>query len=126
MRRWVKRYNQSDNVWWGIMQVSCRRITPFLSLILSLTAILKTPFYIQTALITDLSLVLYAENSIAQDAEEYIRNGVKKAKKGDLNGALLEYNKAIEIYPLNADAYYNRAYVKVQLKDYVGAIIDFT
>ena len=38
---------------------------------------------------------------------------------------LADFNKAIELNPNYADAYYNRGNAKGNLKDYKGAIADF-
>ncbi len=50
------------------------------------------------------TLPIYAQNS----AEEYFYSGNEKANSGDLQGAIEDYNKAIELNPKHAEAYYNR------------------
>ena len=59
-------------------------------------------------------------------ARQYHDHGLDKYDAGNYQGAIADFNKAIEIDPQNADAYYYRAYAKGQLKDYQGAIADFT
>ena len=49
----------------------------------------------------------------------------KERDKGDKKGALEDYNKAIEINPKLAKAFYNRGSVKYNLGDKQGAIQDF-
>ena len=39
---------------------------------------------------------------------------------------IVDYNKAIEINPQDADAYYNRGIAKYDLGDYQGAIVDYS
>ena len=70
--------------------------------------------------------VSYEEKSNLNTAEEYFYRGYDKSYKGDYNGAIADYTKAIEINPNFADAYYNRGSSKNDLKDYNGAIADFT
>jgi len=64
---------------------------------------------------------LHAENSIF-----YKDRGYAKSKKGDHHGAISDYNKAIEINPNDAKAFYNRGWNKGNLKDHDGAISDYT
>jgi tetratricopeptide (TPR) repeat protein len=64
--------------------------------------------------------------STAQSATEYNDNGIKKAKSSDYKGAILEYDKSIELDSTNAIVYYNRGISKARLKDYKGAISDYT
>ncbi len=51
-------------------------------------------------------------------AEEYYDSGVEKANSGDYEGAIEDYNKAIEINPKDADAYHNRGFAKAELGNY--------
>jgi len=53
-------------------------------------------------------------------AEEYYDSGVEKANSGDYEGAIKDYDKAIEINPKHAEAYYNRGLAKAYLGDYRG------
>jgi tetratricopeptide (TPR) repeat protein len=55
-----------------------------------------------------------------------VEQGIEKGKQGDLDGALADFNRAIELDPKNALAYYNRAYSKKLKKDAAGAIADYT
>ena len=55
----------------------------------------------------------------------YYNIGVYKAKLKDYNGAISDYNKAIELNPNYTKAYYNRGISKSKLKDHYGAISDF-
>ena len=57
-------------------------------------------------------------------AIKFYNSGVKKYKQGDYQGALFDYNKSLEIDPLNLDAIDNRSAAKYQLGDYKGAIAD--
>ncbi|HEX7530719.1 MAG TPA: tetratricopeptide repeat protein, partial [Pyrinomonadaceae bacterium] len=42
-----------------------------------------------------------------QSAKKYVKQGVERFSKGDLAGAILEYNRALTIDPKLADAYLN-------------------
>ncbi len=56
--------------------------------------------------------------------------GLSKANLNDFNGAIVDYDKSIEILPYvtknDSRPYENRANAKIELKDYYGAIADFT
>ena len=56
----------------------------------------------------------------------YYNLGVTKYKKGDVLGAIFEYNRAIAVNPRHAEAYYNRGYAKDDIGDKQGALIDYT
>ena len=77
-----------------------------------------------TALATG-AVVLSTQVAHAQSASTYVDAGIEKGKSGDLQGAITDFNKAIEINPQDAYAYYNRGLAKSYLKDYQGAIADY-
>ena len=52
--------------------------------------------------------------------------GTMKLQRGDARGAILEFDRAIEIYPKYAEAYTNRAAAKLGLGDKQGAIADYS
>ena len=58
-------------------------------------------------------------------AEAYRNRGVAKEAKGDLDGAIADWDKAIALKPDFADAYHNRGVVKRGKGDLDGAIADF-
>jgi tetratricopeptide (TPR) repeat protein len=63
----------------------------------------------------------------AQESDENLVNrGIEKAKNGDLDGALADFNRAIELNPKDDAPYYNRAQAKWLKKDTAGAIADYT
>ena len=70
--------------------------------------------------------LLSTQTAYAQSAIDWTDSGVAKFKRGDLQGAIADWTKAIEIYPRYALAYYNRGLAKDNLKDYRGAIADYT
>ena len=51
---------------------------------------------------------------------------VQKGNTGDLKGAVVDYTKAIELKPEYIKAYYYRASIKYQQKEFKGAIEDFS
>ena len=69
--------------------------------------------------------ILCTNNAISQSALTYFSRGNSKYKLNDYRGAILDYNKAIELNPTLAEAYINRGNTKNDLNDYRGAILDF-
>jgi tetratricopeptide (TPR) repeat protein len=57
---------------------------------------------------------------------DLVNRGIEKAKNGDLDGAVADFNRAIELNPKDAAPYYNRAQAKRLKKDAAGAIADYT
>jgi tetratricopeptide (TPR) repeat protein len=62
------------------------------------------------------------EESVA----DLVNGGIEKGKKGDLNGAIADFNRAIELDPKDDAAYYNLAQAKWLKKDATGAITDYS
>jgi tetratricopeptide (TPR) repeat protein len=75
------------------------------------------------ALLVAASLV-FPINGVAQTATEFNDRGVAKWRKGDLDGAIADYNRAVELDPKYAAAYYNRGVAKWQKGDLDGAFGD--
>jgi tetratricopeptide (TPR) repeat protein len=57
---------------------------------------------------------------------DLVNRGIEKGKRGDLDGAIADFNRAIELNPKDDAPYYNRAQVKRLKKDAAGAIADYT
>ena len=57
-------------------------------------------------------------------AEDYFERGNAKLHKGDLDGALADYDKAIELNPDYVVAYNNRGFTKSKKGDLDGALAD--
>jgi len=58
-------------------------------------------------------------------AEEWLNSAYNKGESGDYQGAIADYNQAINIKPDYALAYNNRGNAKSDLGDYQGAIADY-
>ncbi|QNI77565.1 TPR repeat family protein [Synechococcus sp. MVIR-18-1] len=58
-------------------------------------------------------------------ATQYFNQGVEKYEVGNYQGAIADWNKAIEINPQDALAYYNRGLAKYDSGDHQGAIVDY-
>ena len=58
--------------------------------------------------------------------ENFVNHGTEKAKNGDLDGAIADFDRAIKADPQNDAPYYNRAQAKWLKKDTAGAIADYT
>jgi tetratricopeptide (TPR) repeat protein len=55
---------------------------------------------------------------------EFVTRGLAKQSKGDWDGAIADYSKAIELNPKFSDAWYNRAVAYGNLLDKKNAIQD--
>jgi|GEM_PF-3805091 len=62
----------------------------------------------------------------AAKAEFFLKRGDARAAKGDLDGAIADYTKAIELKPDYAEAYNNRGIAWVDKGEYDKAIEDFS
>jgi|GEM_PF-903008 len=64
----------------------------------------------------------------ASDASDgdLVNRGIEKAKDGDLDGAITDFDRAIQLNPKDDAPYYNRAQAKRLKKDTAGAIADYT
>jgi tetratricopeptide (TPR) repeat protein len=63
----------------------------------------------------------------SEEADENLVNrGIEKAKKGDLDGAIADFDRAAELNPQDDAPYYNRAQAKRLKNDTAGAIADYT
>ena len=70
-------------------------------------------------LVFAIELFFGIKNSVyAQRTNEYFHLGVAKYDLGQLKEAVKDFNKAIRLNPEFADAYYNRAVVHYQMKQY--------
>src|SRR3954447_13913587 len=59
-------------------------------------------------------------------AGAYNNRGNAKGAAGDLDGAIADYNHALQLDPKLAEAYYNRGNVKAKSNDLEGAITEYT
>lgn len=57
---------------------------------------------------------------------EFYNRGLDKVLQGDLEGALQEFDHALQINPQFAEAYYRRGVVRFDLGNHSGAIEDYT
>jgi hypothetical protein len=60
-----------------------------------------------------------------RDATSYAKRAAGKQKSGDLNGAIADFGKAIEIKPDFADAYIGRGDVEIKTHSFLGAAVDY-
>src|SRR5262249_40495093 len=57
---------------------------------------------------------------------DLVNRGIEKARKGDLDGAIADFNRAAELNPKDDAPYYNRAQAKGLKNDKAGAIADYS
>jgi len=64
----------------------------------------------------------------APDASDgdLVNRGIEKAKNGDLDGAIADFDRAAELNPKDDAPYYNRAQAKKLKNDTAGAVADYT
>jgi tetratricopeptide (TPR) repeat protein len=67
-----------------------------------------------------------ASSTPEQSGEDLVNRGIEKGKGGDLDGAIADFTRAIELNPKDDAPYYNRAQAKWLKKDSGGAIADYT
>jgi tetratricopeptide (TPR) repeat protein len=75
-----------------------------------------------------LFILLLATNIQAQNtrsAKEYVKRGIARFSQGDLEGAIANYEKAIEVNPRFADAFFHRGKARRAKGDLNGAIADY-
>ena len=73
-------------------------------------------------------LILFTSATQAQTsrlAREYVKRGVARFSRGDIDGAIANYEKAIEISPQLADAFFHRGKARRAKGDLNGAIADY-
>jgi tetratricopeptide (TPR) repeat protein len=58
--------------------------------------------------------------------QDLVNRGIEKAKGGDLDGAIADFDNAIKLNPKDDAPYYNRAQARRLKKDVAGAIADYT
>jgi tetratricopeptide (TPR) repeat protein len=65
---------------------------------------------------------------VASDAsdDDLVNRGIEKARNGDLDGAIADFNRAAERNPKDDAPYYNRAQARRLKNDTAGAIADYT
>jgi len=57
---------------------------------------------------------------------DLVNRGIEKAKNGDLDGAVADFDRAAELNPKDDAPYFNRAQVRKLKNDTAGAIADYT
>ena len=77
-----------------------------------------------SASIRDVILFPHLEKH-ARDAETHFKWGHDKFRRGDLRGAIADFDRAIELKPDYAEAYFLQGVAKVMLGDHDGAIADY-
>jgi tetratricopeptide (TPR) repeat protein len=81
---------------------------------------MKKLFYLAFMLV--LGVNVFAQKG---SGESFYNSGTIKLDNGNFEGALKDFNEAIQKEPNEARYYIKRAYTKVQLEDFKGAIEDY-
>jgi tetratricopeptide (TPR) repeat protein len=66
------------------------------------------------------------DQKLSTNCEVYYKRGLAKAEFGKYQDAIIDFNKAIELFPAYSDAYFRRALCKTHLEEYKEAIPDFS
>jgi tetratricopeptide (TPR) repeat protein len=83
-------------------------------------------FVFAVAVVLLLGCFAVAPSVLAQSSSsDWVDSAIAKGKKGDLDGAIADYSRAIEIDPKNTLAYNNRGNAKSNKGDQNGAIGDY-
>ena len=61
-----------------------------------------------------------------ESVDDLVNGGIEKGKEGNLDGAIADFTRAMELNPKDDAPYYNRAQAKWLKKDAAGAIADYT
>jgi len=104
-----------------------KKRTAFIGAILSLIPF-GQPLLIKTGVVLSSSVVMLSvpEKVYAESADSYLKKlEVIYLKKGEENTTIFYANKLLQIDPLNMDAYWYRAYAKVELGLYEDGINDY-
>ena len=56
----------------------------------------------------------------------YFQEGINNHKKGNINDALISFDKCLSINPIDEEALINRGLMKYILKSYTSALNDYT
>ena len=75
--------------------------------------------------LTASAFVLPIPSANAQSARDFVKSGVTKGRKGDFDGAISDYNKALRIDPENGVLFWSRASAKTRLDNREGACSDY-
>jgi tetratricopeptide (TPR) repeat protein len=73
-------------------------------------------------------LLLLASTAQAQNtraAKDFVKRGITRFSRGDIEGAISSYEKALEINPQQADAFFHRGRARRAKGDLNGAISDY-
>ena len=69
-------------------------------------------------------LLTFVPPGLASNFDYYLKDGTEKLQSGDYRGALIKFNRVIELDPENASAYQYRGVAKARYGDFEGSIID--
>jgi len=69
--------------------------------------------------------LVFPTYGIAETATDYNSRGIAKVGKGDFDGAIADYSRALELDPKFAAAYRRRGIAKQAKSDFDGAIADY-
>ena len=73
-----------------------------------------------------ITLLFASEVTFCQNARDYYESGISKIQLQDNKSAIEDFSKAIELDSAYVDAYFKRAELKDDFKEYQGAIDDYT
>jgi tetratricopeptide (TPR) repeat protein len=82
--------------------------------------------FVLLALLATLGVVWFWQYPSAGRAQAFYQRGLQKIEEGDEPGALLDFDRAIDLNPGDANAYYKRANVHFDMGNYEMALADYS
>src|SRR5688572_24977064 len=71
-----------------------------------------------------LFILAFTASCVKHRSQSHLEKGEAKVEANDLNGALAEFDRAIELQRDNGELYKKRGYLKFQMNDLEGALSD--
>src|SRR6185295_988296 len=88
-------------------------------------AVMRRLSLLGTLLLLVCGSILAAQSQDAKVAKDFVKRGSERLSRGDIEGAIAFYDRAIQLSPLMADAFHRRGTARHMKGDLNGAIEDY-